>query len=595
LPPERERAILLAESLISTIRHRTALVLGVERVEGVRPDIKKALSEMSWEERLELARSQREAILQSRGPETAPKQNNFSKRKVPDVGDLEPTTLVDETSEEDMKRAISAAVAYKAPFYKKPFAERFMYSRRVFIGMAFLAGIGMGALSILVAGVVLDRAPTSLASAPASQSGEIGPAFDIPVVAARSPAQPALAPAPPEGPTVTSVLGTELSLTIEPVSGALPGISSKARRDYVKYAAFFAHDADRLPSVGEPLSLGTQAVASAVADQLPNDPPEIVASLSSSLTSGPDAESSGFAMAALEAPQTDAEANALLTMSSDALPVVEGAPEPLVQWAGAPVVMRSAPPQRPFNLDPADTTVDQVRLVAAGSDVTSRSAARLTQSDDLRRLVLADTVESDGLPIIPVSLRSEVIVRASAPLDFAAPDRVSIGTGFQVAALGSELFARDVPSRLPLEFALIEPPATDLAPPKPILPGAEGLSVSIFAASTVEDEDVEAAQGIVDVYDLPVRTVTRVGYRISQNQVRFYDATSAEAAERLAAEIGAISRDFTNSNASPPPGTLEVYLAGDAAPSSAPVRRQPSEAERLRNSVISKLRSGVFN
>lgn len=544
---------------------------------------------MSWEDRLELARTQREAILKSRGPETAPKKPTFSKRKVPDVGDLEPTPLVDETSEEDMKRAVSAAVAYRAPFYKAPFAERFVYSRRVFIGMAFLAGIGMGALLILVAGVVLDRAPTTLADAPATQTNDIGPAFDIPAVASRSPAQPALAPAPPEGPTVTSVLGTQLSLTIEPVDGELPGISSKARREYVKYAAFFAQDAGRLPSIGEPADQNIQVALSDVAA------PETATALGAELQGSPDTEAVDFQTAALELPETRPTADPVSAASVDALPLVEGAPEPLIRAVGAPVLMRVAPPQRPFSLDPEQTTVDQVRLVAAVSNQSSSVAARKEQSDVARRLVLADTVEAVGLPFIPGAVRSDVLVLANAPLDFAAPARLSAEASFQVAALGSDLFARDMPSRLPLEFALIEPPATDLEPPKPILPGAEGLSVSIFAASTVEDETVETTQGVVSFYDLPVRTVTRVGYRISQNQIRFYDASSAEAAARLAEEIGAISRDFTNSNANPPPGTLEVYLAGDAAPSAAPTRRQPSEAERLRSSVISKLRSGVFN
>lgn len=145
-------------------------------------------------------------------------------------------------------------------------------------------------------------------------------------------------------------------------------------------------------------------------------------------------------------------------------------------------------------------------------------------------------------------------------------------------------------------------PGIDAVPPSPVIPGAADMPTSIFAASTVDDGDLDAVREASEGFGLPVVTVARVGYRISENQVRYYDTGTGAAAARLAAAIGGVARDFTGSASDPPPGTLEVYLAGEAAEApppqpvasapAPPARRPQGATERLRESVISRLRAG---
>jgi len=139
-------------------------------------------------------------------------------------------------------------------------------------------------------------------------------------------------------------------------------------------------------------------------------------------------------------------------------------------------------------------------------------------------------------------------------------------------------------------------PGIDAVPPSPAIPGAADMPTSIFAASTVDDGDLDAVREAAEGFDLPVVTVARVGYRISENQVRYYDSGTAAAAARLATTIGGVARDFTGSAADPPPGTLEVYLAGEAAeaPPPPPVASAPAPVAPPPQSRTERLREGVM-
>lgn len=145
--------------------------------------------------------------------------------------------------------------------------------------------------------------------------------------------------------------------------------------------------------------------------------------------------------------------------------------------------------------------------------------------------------------------------------------------------------------------------AGDAPPPKSVTPEAIGTPIWIFASANVGEDVIETTQFAVESFDLSLQAVNRVNYRISRNQVRYYDLASAETAERLAAEIGAIPRDFTAADVNPPKGTLEIYLAGDAivarsessvSSPTVPVKKpQSSEVDSLRNSLIGKIRAGL--
>ena len=157
---------------------------------------------------------------------------------------------------------------------------------------------------------------------------------------------------------------------------------------------------------------------------------------------------------------------------------------------------------------------------------------------------------------------------------------------------------------VPLSLDTSTAPALEQTPvettPQPLTPEAIARPIWIFAPSSVGQDVINTSQSVAEQLNLSVQAVNRVGYRISQSQVRYYDRDSAEAAARLAAEIGAIPRDFTTSDVNAAPGTLEIYLAGRStvarAQTTAPRRAQPSnDLDRLRSSVIDRIRAGLSN
>ncbi len=135
----------------------------------------------------------------------------------------------------------------------------------------------------------------------------------------------------------------------------------------------------------------------------------------------------------------------------------------------------------------------------------------------------------------------------------------------------------------------------------PLTPKAIARPIWIFAPSSVGEDVLDATQSAAERLNLSVQAVSRVTYRISRSQVRYYDLDSADAAERLAAQIDAIPRNFTTSDVNASPGTLEIYLAGRSVvarsrSATASPRAEPAnDLDSLRNSVIGRIRAGLPN
>ncbi|MDJ1007886.1 MAG: hypothetical protein QNJ13_08685 [Paracoccaceae bacterium] len=282
---------------------------------------------------------------------------------------------------------------------------------------------------------------------------------------------------------------------------------------------------------------------------------------------------------------------ALAVPSLDGLPDLGAAIPPLAlaEAAGEPAAApaigdRTATLAAPA-VETAETEITNLQFVAARGpfDGVGATARRLPdiQGPAARSVVAA--VE----PARPAHMEGLAASLAAPP-----PEAAEAGADLVLAALGDTLLADIEALALTPAPETGAPPNADIVPPEAIIIGASALPVSVFAAESVEQSVVDEARGTAESLNLPVRAVSRVGYRISQNQVRYYDATSAAAAARLAEELGAVARDFTGSDFNPPPGTLEVYLAGVSL--SPPPQRRPqvSAAERLRNNVLSQLRSG---
>lgn len=215
---------------------------------------------------------------------------------------------------------------------------------------------------------------------------------------------------------------------------------------------------------------------------------------------------------------------------------------------------------------------------------------------------------------------------SASKLPITPPNAIASPAPFKIGVWPNDfdkrlLFASS-PSRLADEITLISladnelklldlssPPrelrADKAPPPNPITSEATDVPIWVFASGSVGDNILDSAKTAVEGLDMTVRAINRVNYRISRNQVRFYDPASAATAERLAAAIGAVSRDFTAAGANPPEGTLEVYLAGDAivaraessisSPAVSAITPQPNDLDSMKDSVLGKIRAGLSN
>lgn len=140
------------------------------------------------------------------------------------------------------------------------------------------------------------------------------------------------------------------------------------------------------------------------------------------------------------------------------------------------------------------------------------------------------------------------------------------------------------------------------------------VTIQIHAPTSVPEKDVRDLTTKLKNMGLPLRPVSRVSFRISSSNVRFFHAEDSSAAQALAETVGATVRDFTDYTPSPPDGTIEVWLAsasdGSIAPAAKPariarpkpsvkqrqVRQGPTAKQRqlqsIGNRIIQRLRRG---
>ena len=138
------------------------------------------------------------------------------------------------------------------------------------------------------------------------------------------------------------------------------------------------------------------------------------------------------------------------------------------------------------------------------------------------------------------------------------------------------------------------------------VPSDSGLSLDVSAyaihvqapAGLSEDKLTQFSDALRHT-GFVVKPPTRVSYKISKNNIRFYHAEDAEAAKVLAEAVEGTARDFTDFSPSPPLGTIEVFLAGNSPKSSKkPTKRRATapaanpEVTALRNRLLNSLRRG---
>lgn len=87
-------------------------------------------------------------------------------------------------------------------------------------------------------------------------------------------------------------------------------------------------------------------------------------------------------------------------------------------------------------------------------------------------------------------------------------------------------------------------------------------------------EGLEEVLAKLGALGLEPEAMGEVGFTVRETHLRFYHGDDREGAARLAEAVGGDARDFTGARPLPPPGTLEVWVAGTAR------ARPPAEPPR---------------
>ncbi len=148
---------------------------------------------------------------------------------------------------------------------------------------------------------------------------------------------------------------------------------------------------------------------------------------------------------------------------------------------------------------------------------------------------------------------------------------------------------------LPAAYPAPEAPVAD-APATTLFPGP----VVLHAPKSVADAELAEAVDRLGAAGVPVRDPSRVGFTVSESNVRYFHAADAEAAAAIADTLDARLRDFTSFAPAPPEGTIEIWLAGKGGSGSTTARKSTNRTLRpldqrllnLRNRILQQLRNG---
>lgn len=182
------------------------------------------------------------------------------------------------------------------------------------------------------------------------------------------------------------------------------------------------------------------------------------------------------------------------------------------------------------------------------------SAAPLTAPPGQRAAPGIDL--SPPAPPLPAPTTPEVAAAAPAPEN--VPEPV---TADERPAASEEVAAAD-------ELGATAEPE----PPAPAPPRADAVLVHMLVPADGAGQSAVALSDAVAALGYTRRDPAPVNVTIRQTQVRYYHPEDAGAAELVAGAVGGPARDFTDFRPSPPDGTIEVWIEGEAPPPPTPVR-----------------------
>jgi hypothetical protein len=287
------------------------------------------------------------------------------------------------------------------------------------------------------------------------------------------------------------------------------------------------------------------------------------------------------------------------------------APVPAAPLASRPPLLRPAPRRRPILAAAAGVLVvggllspgiaERMGLWSGGSEGTSATVqASLplppSRADGTARSSAGPAPDREGLsrsadpegqdaldhpaassftPVRPAPRPRQLedpppsaLADARAPL---AP--VASATPLQTAFPATP--ASQPPRRAPGSVRHLAVPALD---PAPVVTRPTAPRIVVFLPDGAASSQGDALAALRDA-GFDAAAPGRVGVRISRTHVRHYHAADLALAEEVAAAVGGEARDFTDFRPLPPPGTIELWLAG--APRAAPAVSRNAAPPRL--------------
>ncbi|HPG22327.1 MAG TPA: hypothetical protein PLH75_06020 [Amaricoccus sp.] len=132
------------------------------------------------------------------------------------------------------------------------------------------------------------------------------------------------------------------------------------------------------------------------------------------------------------------------------------------------------------------------------------------------------------------------------------------------------------PDAAPAPVVAAEPAQTPAAATPGTMTAMEDARIFLHVPAGAPSATTEAVLAALSDQGLPVAGLVPVRLEVGRSNLRYYHAEDAAIAEEIAAALGVTpvgaieARDFAETANRPAPGTVEIWLAGDAKPGPAP-------------------------
>jgi hypothetical protein len=254
-----------------------------------------------------------------------------------------------------------------------------------------------------------------------------------------------------------------------------------------------------------------------------------------------------------------------------------------VESSAQPSVPAVEPRRRPARL----AAVAAVLLVGIGGSIAAMVGlpapeapmpATPEPSSATSQSSVASEPASATLAMMAEAPKALPVLTAPAPLMALPATEATVRVG-RVPELGSVRQAREATPDLGAARIAASPAALE---GDPVLADTRLL---VAVPGSLPGDVLARIVGALDAGGVGRVTSDAVNATILRTNVRFFYPEDAEAAERVRAllgpEVGAETRDFTFYSPAPPPGTIELWLAGDAAARSAAADPGPTAPAAL--------------